>query len=116
MTKQLLPKDAAAAVQKMTQITIELADSIETESNAVAMNDELSFTMAEGVKAPAAEVYQVAAGEFHARTDELRGKVAPQYIDALEAAKNRLKEVTEKNLGLLNKIPGLADSVKEAEG
>ena len=111
----ILPKDAAQAVQKMTQITSELADFIEAESNAVAMNDEVSFSMAEGAKAPAAERYQDAAAEFSARVPEIRGKVAPQFIDRLEEAKNRLQQVTKDNLAMLSAIPGLVESVENAD-
>ena len=112
---KILPKDAALAVQKMTQITTELADFIESESNAVAMNDEVSFTMAEGAKAPTAEKYQAAAAEFHGRVDTLRGKVAPQFIDRLEEAKNHLQAVTQKNLNLLEGIPGLLQSLESID-
>ena len=108
----ILPNDPAQAVQKMTEITTELANFIEAESNAVAMNDEVSFTMAEGTKTPAAERYHAAAQEFRGRISQIRGHVGPQFIDRLEDAKNHLQSVTKQNLEMLSNIPGLLESIE----
>ena len=107
MTDTILPEDPTAAIQKLIDITAALNEKMEAESNALAMNDAVQYSVAEQGKDEAATIYHKAAEEFGARADELRGKVDTALIDELEAAQRTLAETAQKNVEMLKKVPGL---------
>jgi len=102
----ILPEQPEDAVKEMIKITESLTEDMEAETNAAAMNDAVNFSMAEQNKQKSAQVYQQAAAEFHARNDEFK-TVDVELIQKLEQTQHALGAVTQQNLKMLKKIPGV---------
>jgi len=104
MTKILAenPNDAA---RRMIEITADLADRMEAETRAVAVNDAIAFSVAEKDKEAAADLYARAAAEFRSRTPDMKGKIDPALLDRLEAVQRDLGQVARSNVSLLETLP-----------
>jgi hypothetical protein len=99
----ILSTDPTKAVEEMLKITEELVARIEIETNALATNDGTTFTLNESNKEYVAGFYEKAASEFHARLNQFYG-VDKKLINKLNAAQESLKQTTNNNLKLLDKI------------
>lgn len=98
-----LPNDPQQAVETMLKITEDLVSLIESETNAVATNDGTTMAMNEPLKETVIDVYKEAADEFHNRLAEFRN-VDKTLIGQLTEAQNSLKQTTDNNLKLLDKL------------
>jgi hypothetical protein len=104
MTNQdILPKDPTAALRKMTEITRDLAEKMNTETSSLAMNDATGALMAEQPKEDAVARYEQAAGEFQRRSAEFEDE-DQALLDALEQAQEDLRKITQGNLDLRDKL------------
>ena len=111
-TNKILPDDPEKAAKHMIDLTKLLTEKVEAETNAIAMNDAVNFSVAEQDKQKVALMYQQAAEEFHAQVTEWRGQIEKHVLDELEKAQNMLGQVTKGNVNMLKKIPG-ADKGEE---
>ncbi len=100
---QILPKEPRQAVEEMLKLTEGLVELIESETNALATNDGTTFAMNEPTKEAAIASYEAAASEFHNRLEEFRD-VDGALIAKLTTAQSSLKQSTNNNLKLLEKI------------
>lgn len=98
-----LPNDPQQAVETMLKITEDLVSLIESETNAVATNDGTTMAMNEPMKETVIDVYQEAANEFHDRLAEFRN-IDKTLISQLTKAQDSLKQTTNNNLKLLEKL------------
>lgn len=104
MTNQdILPNDPTAALKKMTEITRELSERMNSETSSLAMNDATGALMAEQPKEEAIARYEQAAGEFRQRADEFEDE-EQALLDALEQAQEDLRKITQNNLDLRDKL------------
>ena len=109
MTNQdILPKDPTAALKKMTQITRELSEKMNSETTSIAMNDATGALMAEQPKEDAIARYEQAAGEFKQRSAEFEDE-DQALLDALEQAQEELRKITQNNLDLRDKLSAYAE-------
>ena len=99
----VLSQEPRQAMQDMLTITEELMARIEMETAALAQNDGTSFTMNEPDKEHVAAIYDKAAAEFHGRLAEFHN-VDSALMAKLQAANAELRQSTENNIRLLQKV------------
>lgn len=103
-SNDILPQDPQEAVKMMIAISEELTGMINAESNAVAMNDAMTYTIAEGAKEPLLQRYERAAKEFQGRISQLRHNVPVPLVDQLEASQKALKAAAQDNITLIERF------------
>ncbi len=99
----ILSNEKTQAIQQLIKLTDNLANLAERESQAIAQNDMVSFTILQDEKALIAEHYAAAAQEFRNRLPEFRG-MNPALLDRLETLQIRLGEATRQNNKAIKRI------------
>jgi len=99
----ILAVEKTQAMQQLIKITHSLVDLAERESQALAQNDMISFSILQDEKALIAEHYAKASEEFRSRLPEFQG-MNPALIDRLDSMQRRLGEASRQNNAAVERI------------
>ena len=105
--QQLLPPNKEQAIKVMMNITENLINFSERESQVLAQNDMMTLAVMQDEKTLITQRYVQLAQEFRNRLEEFRG-VNPALLDKLEALQNTLSENSRHNNKILDQIQARA--------
>lgn len=105
--QQLLPADKEQAIKVMINITENLINFSERESQVLAKNDMMTLAVMQDEKTLITERYVTLSREFRDRLEEFRG-VSPALLDRLETLQNTLSENSRHNNKIIDQIQNKA--------
>ena len=100
---KILPQDPNQCIQRLTKISQALMDLAERESQALVINDMMSFSILQDEKDMLASQYMKASEEFRERVQEFR-RVDRSLLDRLEKLQTKLGEKTHSNNALVSQM------------
>ncbi len=94
--KKILPRDVNAALRELVRLSKKLVEFTDRETQALVVNDHLSFAFIGQDKESLAERYMQASEEFRIRLEEFRG-ADKSLLAQLNQYQEELKEKTQSN-------------------
>ncbi|MFP4312697.1 MAG: hypothetical protein ACLFR0_00095 [Alphaproteobacteria bacterium] len=111
--QQLLPADKDQALTVLINITENLINFSERESQVLAQNDMMTLAVMQDEKTLITQRYVALSTEFRKRLEEFRG-VNPALLDRLETLQNTLGENSRHNNTIIGQMQDRAK--KKTEG